>query len=201
MRHRWLAYLVVAVLAVGVGVAVAGLPDTEPVGATISAPSDTMVPESETTDAPSSTTVTTAGNDSTAATPPTTAPADSTSPSTLPPTTALSTTAPSTTEPLPPRSDFFVIVANGNGAAGSAGRNIDRLQAVGYTDIAPRNGTELVDFTVVYHQPGLETAAARLAADLELLPEFVAPLADAPEVGGLPLDVELLAYLGRDRAD
>ena len=39
-----------------------------------------------------------------------------------------------------------------------------------------------------------------MADDLQLLPEFVAPLADAPEVISLAPDVQLLAYIGVDRA-
>jgi hypothetical protein len=44
-------------------------------------------------------------------------------------------------------------------------------------------------------------AAARMAEEFELLPVFVAPLDDAPEVIDLPDDTELLAYIGIDRAN
>jgi hypothetical protein len=124
-------------------------------------------------------------------------------------TTVSSTSVPDTTDPdttdsvpgdLPDRSELFTIVANGSNISGAAGRNVERLQAIGYTDIAPRNGTAIFEFTTVYFADGLEEAALRLAEDLELLPDFVAPLSEAPEVLDLPADVELLAYIGIDRA-
>jgi hypothetical protein len=47
---------------------------------------------------------------------------------------------------------------------------------------------------------GFEDAALRLAADFDLLPDFVAPIEDAPSVVGLPDDIELLVYVGIDRS-
>jgi hypothetical protein len=62
------------------------------------------------------------------------------------------------------------------------------------------NGSDIVEFTTIYFAEGFEDAALRLADDLDLLAEFVEPLEDAPSVGELPDDTELLAYIGRDRA-
>jgi len=192
MKHQWLAYLIVALLSIGAGVAIAGLPNNTPVDATIVAPTTTIAA------APTSEVATTIVE--------TTLPATTVPETTVPETTApdaTSTTSTSTTLPaddLPPRSELFTIVANGANVSGAAGRNLEQLELIGYTNIAPRNGTATVDFTTVYFADGLEDAALRLAEDLELLPEFVAPLIDAPQVFDLPDDVQLLAYIGLDRA-
>lgn len=199
MRHPWLAYVVVALLAIGAGVAIAGLPNDDPVDATIVVPSPAVdvsttsdaapTTEADTTEPPTSTTTTTV-------------PASSSTSSTSPTTTTTSTTSTSTlpADELPPRSDVTVIVANGANISGAAARNVELLRELGYTDIAPRNGSAIFDFTTVFYADGFDDAAARLADDLDLLPEFVAPLADAPPVIDLPDDVQLLAYIGLDRA-
>jgi hypothetical protein len=44
MSHQWWGYLVVALLAIGAGVAVAGGPNNVPVSPTIVAPSTTVTP-------------------------------------------------------------------------------------------------------------------------------------------------------------
>lgn len=194
MKHQWLAYVIVALLSIGAGVAIAGLPDNVTADATIVVPTTLPAPPTSESAATTEPEVTT---------PNTTVP-DDTTPETTESATAGSTTTTVTTTTvvadLPPRSDLFTIVANGANVSGAAARNIERLRAIGYTDIAGRNGTGVTDFTFVYYADGLEEAAVRLAEDLELLPEFVAPLAEAPEVLDQPTDVQLLAYIGLDRA-
>ncbi len=101
---------------------------------------------------------------------------------------------------LPERSELSVVAANGANVAGAALRVATRLEAAGYVGVLPRNGTDIVEFTVVYYADGFEDAALRLAADLDLLPDFVAPIEDAPEIIDLPGDIELVAYIGLDRA-
>jgi LytR cell envelope-related transcriptional attenuator len=190
MKHQWLAYVIVALLSIGAGVAIAGLPDNTSVDATIIPPTTTVAPStSESATTVADTTV-----------PETTEPA--TTSTTLAQASITTTTATTTTvaEGLPPRSDVTVIVANGANISGAAGRNVELLSELGYTDIAARNGTDIVEFTTVYYADGLEAAAVRLADDLDLLPEFTAPLADAPQVINLPEGVELVAYIGIDRA-
>jgi hypothetical protein len=200
MKHPWLAYAVVALLAIGAGVAIAGLPDDSPAADTlvITATSGPTAPgttdAADTTDAPD----TTDAANTTEATV-----ADSTTTSTAATTTISSTTVAPTTEPptsIPDRADIIVISANGSGLSGAAALNADRLEAAGYVDVGLRNGTQVFDFTVIFYADGFEDAAVRMAGDLELLPEFVAPLADAPVVIELPDDVQLLAYIGIDRA-
>jgi hypothetical protein len=195
MKHPWMVYVIVVLLAIGAGVAIAGLPDNTPSAATIVVPGTTDQ-SAPTTEPPATTDVEVPDTTDVPAT-------------TEPETTEPETTEPETTEPepsdsvapdIPERSDLVVVVANGAGVAGAAARNVVRLTQLGYVDLSPRNGTETVQLTTVYYADGFEAAAARLASDLELLPEFVVPLADAPEVQALPADVQVLAYIGADRA-
>jgi hypothetical protein len=188
MKHQWMAYVIVALLAIGAGVAIAGLPNNVPVDATIIPPTTTEVPEPT---LPTSTTTTTTTTTTTIA-------PDVTEPSTP------DTTEPDTTDSvpadLPDRSVIIVGAANGAGIAGAAGRAVIRLTELGYVDVTPRDGTEIVEFTTIYFADGFEEAADRMAADLDLDPSFVAPLADAPSVPNLPSDTQLLDYVGVDRA-
>lgn len=189
MKHQWLAYVIVGLLSIGAGVAIAGLPDNVPVDATIVPPTTTEAPTPtvpETTVAPTTTA------------PPTTTEPDTTEPE---------TTEPETTDPddsetvqLPERSELTVVAANGANIAGAAIRAVTRLEELGYVDVVTRNGTDIVELTTIYFAEGFEDAALRLSDDLDLLPDFVEPIEDAPSVTGLPADTELLAYIGIDRA-
>ena len=201
MRHPWLAYVVVALLAIAAGVVIAGLPDDTPAADTLviiatSGPPSSSSPD--TTDAPSTTEAasTTEATVVDSTTPSTTSATPTTEPSA--PTTVAPTTEPSTS--IPDRADIIVISANGSGLSGAAALNADRLEAAGYVDVGLRNGTEVFEFTTIFYADGFEDAAVRMAGDLDLLPDFVAPLADAPVVIQLPDDVQLLAYVGIDRA-
>jgi hypothetical protein len=191
MKHQWLAYVIVGLLSIGAGVAIAGLPDNNSADATIILPTTTVPPETtvpETTE-PIETTEP----------PQTTEPTDTTEPAETT-TTSTTSTVPDTTVPLPDRSDLSVITANGSGRQGRAAAAAARLQALGYVDVRPRNGTDVVDVTIVYYADGFEPAAVRLAEDLDLVAGSVAPLADAPEVLDLPDGTELVAYIGLDLA-
>jgi hypothetical protein len=202
MKHQWLAYLVVALLSIGAGVAIAGLPNDVPVNATIIPPTSTVAPEptepattAPATTVPATTTTTTTTTDP--------EPADTTDPDTTDP----DTTDPDTTDPdnsvpaeLPDRAEIVVAAANGANVAGAALRMADRLAGLGYVGILPLNGTDIEEFTTVYFADGFEEAALRMAEDLDLLLEFVAPIEDSPGVADLPADTELLVYIGRDRA-
>jgi hypothetical protein len=198
MRHPWLAYLIVGLLSVGAGIAIAGLPDNVSGDATIIPP--TTVASDLT--GPETTVATITVAPSTVA--PTTEP-DTTEPDTTgAPTTVADTAAPDTTDSapaeLPDRSELNVVAANGANIAGAALRMTVRLEELGYVDVLPRDGTDIVEFTTIYFADGFEEAALRLADDLELLPFFVAPIAAMPTVIDLPADVELVAYIGPDRA-
>ncbi len=197
MKHQWLAYVTVGLLSIGAGVAIAGLPDNVPVDATIIPPTTTEASE---TTVPSTTATTTTAT--TVTVPETTEP-DTTEPDTTEP----DTTQPDTTRPddsvqveSGERGDMAVAVANGANVAGAASNLGARLEQLGYVDVASLNGSDIFEFTVVYYADGFELAALRMAEDLALLPDFIAPLDDAPSVGALPAGTELLVYLGRDRA-
>jgi hypothetical protein len=193
MKHPWLAYVIVALLSIGAGVAIAGLPDGTSAAATIIPPTTTEAPATTTTtttDAPATTTE--------APAPTTTEPddADSATDTTVPGDEATDTLP----AELPDRDEIIAAAANGSNVAGAAARAVTLLTELGYVGVLPLNGSDIVEFTTIYYAPGLEEAAARMADDLDLLPEFVAPLADLPAVTDLPADVELVAYIGRDRA-
>ena len=184
MKHQWLAYVIVGLLSIGAGVAIAGLPNNVPVDATIIPPTSTEAPDP-------------------------TVPTTTVAPTTVPTTTEPETTEPETTAPettdsvpagLPERSDLNVAAANGANVAGAALRVATRLEEIGYVDVLPLNGSDIVEFTVVYYADGFEEAALRLAEDLDLLPDFVGSIDDSPTVADLPADVELLVYIGSDRA-
>ena len=202
MKHQWLAYVIVAVISIGAGVAIAGLPDNAPANATIT-PTTTDGPADTTTPATQPDTI------------PETAPPDTTAPettppeTTTPPTTQPETTVPTTTEPppgtsvpadVPDRSELFVVAANGSNVAGAAARMATRLEEIGYADVALRNGTTFSEFTAVYYAEGFEDAALRLADDLDVVDELVGSIEDAPNVTELPDDFELLVYIGLDRS-
>lgn len=201
MERPWLAYLVVALLSVGAGAAIAGPPNNAPTDATIIAPSATIAPatsDAATDSEPDA--VESAGttvSETPTSTTTTSAPPASSATSTT--TTSTTTTSTLPADDLAPRGELVTIVANGANISGAAGRNVERLQALGYTDIAPRNGTTVFDLTTVYFADGLDAEASRLADDLELLPNLIAPLDEAPNVLELPEGVDLVAYIGLDR--
>ncbi len=200
MKHQWLAYVIVGLLSIGAGVAIAGLPDNVPVDATIVAPTTDVDPEPT---LPETTVATTTVPPTTE--PETTEPETAKATTTVAPTTTVpDTTAPDTTDSgstqLPDRGELNVAAANVANVAGAAARMVTTLEEIGYVDIVPLDGTGIVEFTTIYYADGFEEAADRLALDLDLLPFFVSPLEVAPSVDNLPADVELLVYIGVDRA-
>ena len=191
MKHQWLAYLVVGLLSIGAGVAIAGLPNDVPVDATIVPPTTTDVPEPTVATTP----------------PTTTTEPDTTSETTEPETTqsdTSDTTEPDATDSVPgelgERSEIVVAAANGSNVAGAALRVAAQFEELGYVDVVTLDGSEIVEFTTIYFVDGFEDAALRMADDLQLLADFVAPIEESPAVADLPADTELLAYIGRDRA-
>ena len=218
--QRWV-YVVLALLSVGAGVAIAGVPDQVPRDPTIAAPAGGTVdaaprPTDATgSDAPAATTATTAGDgtsaddgatrgtagDTTPASSPvdgTTAPAgDGPAGTDAPPGT---TGAATSVAPAPPRAELAVAVANGASVGGAASEVSAALEAVGYVDVGSFDGTEIVDLTTVYRADGYEAAADELVAAMGVAPDLVRPLAELPRVDGLG-DQPVVVYLGRDVVD
>ena len=188
MKHQWLAYVVVGVLSIGAGVAIAGLPNNVPVDATIIPPTTTVATE------PAAATTTTV---------PATTVEETTDPATTDPATA-ATIDPETADSVPAelgeRSAIVVAAVNGSNVAGTALRVATELEELGYVDVLPLNGTEIEEVTTVYFAAGFDEAALRMADDFDLPPESVASIEDSPSVADLPADIELLVYIGRDRA-
>jgi predicted flap endonuclease-1-like 5' DNA nuclease len=197
MKHQWLAYVIVAILSIGAGVAIAGLPDSVPESETIVPPSTIAAPE------PTVPPTTTTGPAATTTTEPevteTTEPEET------------ETTEPEATETSEPdettttvslladRADVNVAVANGAGKAGIAAATAGELVGLGYQNIAALTGDDVVDVSTVYFADGNVGIAERMAADLGLPPGSVVALGFAPNVQQLGL-VQLLVYIGRDRA-
>jgi hypothetical protein len=91
------------------------------------------------------------------------------------------------------------VVANAGGAPGVASRTAQELRALGYPTVSATNATLTRPDTVVVHAPGREAEAGRLAAQLGLSPQQIAPqTAERLTTSGAPAD--LLVLLGADRA-
>ena len=206
MKHQWLAYVIVGLLSIGAGVAIAGLPDNAPVAATIprrvdhrgarpSTVSDTTVPPHHPSPRPPSPNHGAgdhraghhrAGHHGAGCR------------------RCRTSTSPDTTDSvpaeLPDRSELNVAAANGANVGGAASRVAAQLEEIGYVDVLPLNGTDIFEFTTIYFAEGFDEAALRLAADLDVLDDFVAPIEYMPAVADLPADIDLVAYIGIDRA-
>ena len=192
MKHQWLAYLIVAFLSIGAGVAIAGLPDSVPENATIVPPTTTTTIAPTTTVA-SPTTTPTATVASSTTTPATTGKAGTST--TTSPSTPSDSTSPTA---LADRDTLAVAVANGSGRDGVAQRTAVELEDLGYVDVAATSGVEVVPTTIVYYTVGKQADAERLAADLGLARASTGPIDLAPDVQELGL-VHLLVYAGVDR--
>ena len=196
MKSQVWVYIIVVVLSVGAGVAIAGVPNSVAQDPTIQVPATTEASE---TTAPAATDP--AVTDPTVTEPVATEPTDSveatTTTTTTPTTTAPTTTAPTTTLPLPERSEIDVEVVNAANVGGAATRVSNALEELGYFDVGSFDGREIVDVTVIYAEEGFQGSADRLAAEMGMEPGLVFPLDSAPEVERLTT-VELMVYLGRD---
>jgi LytR cell envelope-related transcriptional attenuator len=182
MERPGIAYVVTGLVAIVAGVAIAGLPSGGGDELTI-----TAVPDS----APSTVVVT--------STTPTTTTAATTTVA-APSTTTTSTTTTTTTDVVPPVADraaLRVTAANGTNVSGVAGAVATELEGLGYVGVG-RGDTGPADVTIVYHLPGLEAEAERLAGDLDLDPTAIADAATAPEVAPA-FDGQLLVVIGLDR--
>ncbi len=203
MKSQVWVYIVVVLLSIGAGVAIAGIPESAseepmlpPPSATATTTPDTSAPvtEPEVTEPEG-----TEPGESTTTSSSTTTTSTTTSSSTTT-TSTTSTTSPTTTTtvPLPERSEIFVDVANGANVGGSATRVSNALEELGYVDVGSFDGDEIVDVTVIYAVEGFQGPAERLAEEVGLEAGLIFPFDAAPLVPGLGESAQILLYLGRD---
>lgn len=188
MKHQWLAYVIVAVLSIGAGVAIAGLPDSVPDSPTVIPPSTTAAPET--------TVVTTTIPPTTSTTP---APTTTRPPATTTTTEPDETTTTTTIDPLPARAEVPVAVTNATGRSGVAQSTADLLEGLGYVNVDAITSDDVADVTIVYYSAGNDGLAVRMAADLGLAPDAIAPIDTAPSTQDFGL-AQLLVSVGADRA-
>jgi hypothetical protein len=107
---------------------------------------------------------------------------------------AVTTEAP---DPLPARAALRVVVLNGTGITGLAGRTAALLAADGYPAPVAGDGPAADGATIVYYRGDNAPAARRLASDLGGSPE-VQPLASGAVDSAAPEDAQLVVLLAGD---
>jgi hypothetical protein len=196
----WPYIVGVAVLGIGLGTLIAGVPESaermpyripaDDTAVTVplqSLPTDSISTEIGTTTAP----------DTTA--PATTVAVTTSAPST---TTAVTTSAPSTTTavteaPVRDRADVRLVVANGDGRFNLVGSNVTRLRALGYVTIDETDVNVRPPSTIIYVRPGFEREADALAQDLQTPDAVISALPDTPVTANDELG-DLVVVLGPD---
>lgn len=103
----------------------------------------------------------------------------------------------------PPRdqSEITVLVLNGSGVNGAAGRINDRLKPLNYLTRSPDNTPERVAETKIYYLEGTRSEALRLAGELNIAdPAAVIEVMPVPAPYGADLgeSTSLLVILGED---
>jgi hypothetical protein len=199
----WPYVVGVAVLGIGLGTLIAGLPESaDRVAYRIPAddavvtvpvqgiPIDTMPTEIGTT-APDTTAPDTSAPDTTSA------PATTVAVPTTVTTTGPSTTTAVTEAPVRDRADVRLVVANGDGRFNLVGANVVRLRALGYVTIDETDVNVRPPSTIIYVRPGFEREAAVLAQDLQTPDAVITPLPDTPVTVNDELG-DLVVVLGPD---
>lgn len=194
MKTSRIAFVATGLLAVGAGVAIAGLPGPAPEAIVVS-PDRVTTTAVPTTVAPDGVDDT-EGSGQPAATTTTVPPETTQAPTTT--TSPPETTAPTTTVPLVDRADLVIGVANATTRGGVAAATVRELRPLGYDEMFPIDALEQQPTTMVHYQPGLDREASRLAVDAELEPDAIAPWDEAPATTGTG-QFDLLLVLGRDR--
>jgi len=204
----WPYVVGVAVLGIGLGTLIAGLPESAdrvayriPADGTVvtvpvqGMPIDTMPTEIGTT-APDTIAPDTSAPD-TSAPDTTSAPATTVAVTTTVPTTGPSTTTAVTEAPVRDRADVRLVVANGDGRFNLVGANVVRLRALGYVTIDETDVNVRPPSTIIYVRPGFEREAAVLAQDLQTPDAVITPLPDTPVTVNDELG-DLVVVLGPD---
>jgi hypothetical protein len=94
--------------------------------------------------------------------------------------------------------EYTILVANGSGVGGAAGRATDQAVSAGFQAATPTDADQRVDASVVYHAEGFAFEAAELAAVFDPTPE-VQPLPDPPPVPDLA-GADVVLVVGPDLA-
>jgi hypothetical protein len=110
-------------------------------------------------------------------------------------TTAVTTTTAPADQTLDP-SQVRLVLANGDGRFNLVGRNAERLNAAGYTQIDQEDAAH-VPATVLYYRPGFEDEAAWVAAALTIPDALLQPLTDVPITPNDALG-DIIVVLGPD---
>jgi len=126
-----------------------------------------------------------------ATTVPTTLPGEDTEPA---------TTTPPSSDTRPP-GEVAVIVANGTGTPGIAGRVSDRLEPQGYELLEPTDTTRTLDASSVQYQEGYEADAVAIAQSLQLPRTAVGPLEEVPPLQGGVGTAEVVVLVGPELDD
>jgi hypothetical protein len=116
---------------------------------------------------------------------------------------ATTTTAPATTTTAPAqttttevnKASFTVLVANGSGISGAAGRKTEELKGQGFTMAPAGNSKAQVATTAVYFIAGYEGAGAAVAQVLQVQPQAM-PNPAPTDLG----QAQVLVVLGKDIA-
>lgn len=212
MKTQVWVYVVVAVLSLGAGVAIAGLPTFEDREPTIQpptetttttttttstvAPSTTEAPAVESDDVTSESLISTGDDESDDEADENDAPEE---PAVTEAATETSTTTTTTVPtPLAQRDELDVVVVNAAERAGVASLGSDLLEEVGYVDVGAFDGSEIFDVTVVFAAGGVQGEAERLAQEVGIQPDLIFPIDTAPTVSRLRDGVQLMVYVGRD---
>jgi hypothetical protein len=105
------------------------------------------------------------------------------------------TTAAQTTTTEVNKASFTVLVANGSGISGAAGRKTEELKGQGFTMAPAGNAKAQVATTAVYYIAGYEAAGAAVAQVLQVQPQAM-PNPPPTELG----QAQVLVVLGKDIA-
>lgn len=215
MKTQVWVYVVVAVLSLGAGVAIAGVPTFEERDPTIQSLTEstttTTTIEAQLSESPESTTepasddddaATGAVDSETSTTEGVAATTTSTS-TTSTSTTTTTSTSTTTTTTLPPaaKDTLRVAVANGAYVGGAATNGSNALEDAGYVNVGSFDGLELRDVTILFAAGGLQSEAERLAEEIGVDIGLIFPIETAPGVDSLDENVQILVYLGRDVVD
>lgn len=110
------------------------------------------------------------------------------------------TTAPGTTSgaaqpPPPDRSAIKLAVLNGTGVTGRAGQTASQAESLGYQGVVAGNAPTSTDPSIVYYRAGQQSAAERVARDLEVTQVRALP-ASGSLATAAPADAQVVLVLG-----